>query len=289
MKVLLAMDASAASQTALEEVAARPWPSGSSVEILNVIEPAHLWTFSQTAEEALSISEELVERAAAHCRLRSLETVVASTWGDPKSVILDHAKRIGADFVVVGSHGVSAVKRFLLGNVAAAVVRYAPCSVEVVRATAAADTGRKILLATDGSASSEKAARSIAARPWPAGTEIRILSVVEFYLPTMQAFFEPPFVQSDQVEKLREEAMKHAQEATASAAAILAAANLTASESVSVLQDGPKKVILDDAKEWGANLIVVGWHGRHGIDRFLMGSVSETVATHAECSVEVIR
>jgi len=105
----------------------------------------------------------------------------------------------------------------------------------------------------------------------------------------MQAFFEPPFVQSDQVEKLREEAMKHAQEATASAAAILAAANLTASESVSVLQDGPKKVILDDAKEWGANLIVVGWHGRHGIDRFLMGSVSETVATHAECSVEVIR
>jgi nucleotide-binding universal stress UspA family protein len=287
MKVLLAIDTSAASQAALDEIAARPWPPDTHVEVLNVVEPAHLWTFSETAEGVLGRSRELVERAREKLRSHGLETAGVSLSGDPKAVILDHAKTIAADFVVVGSHGTSAVTRFLLGNVAAAVVRHAPCSVEVVRGGARG--ARKILFATDGSASSEEAARSIAARPWPPGTEIRILSVVEFYVATIQALFEPPFVESEQLENLRAGAMKHAQDAIAGSSAILSTTGLAVSESVSVLLDGPKRVILQDAKDWGADLIVVGSHGRRGIDRFLMGSVSEGVATHAECSVEVIR
>jgi len=51
----------------------------------------------------------------------------------------------------------------------------------------------------------------------------------------------------------------------------------------------PKVVIIDDAKKWGADLIVVGSHGRTGLDRFLLGSVSEAVARHAACSVEIVR
>jgi nucleotide-binding universal stress UspA family protein len=289
MKVLLAMDSSAASQAALDDISARPWPAGTSLEVLNVVEPAHLWTVSETAESVLGGSRELVERAKDQLHSRGLEAVGVSSSGDPKAVILDHAKSIGADFVVVGSHGGSVVARFLLGNVAAAVVRYAPCSVEVVRSPVLGNNARKILLATDGSASSEAAARSIAARPWPGGTEIRVLSVVEFYVPTIQALFEPPFVKSEELETLRGEAMKHAQDAIAGAEAILTAAKLSVSESVSILLDGPKRAILKDAKEWGTDLIVVGSHGRRGIDRFVMGSVSEGVATHAECSVEVIR
>ena len=51
----------------------------------------------------------------------------------------------------------------------------------------------------------------------------------------------------------------------------------------------PRTHILDSAEAWGADLIVVASHGRRGLDRFLMGSVSEAVATYAPCSVEVIR
>jgi nucleotide-binding universal stress UspA family protein len=51
----------------------------------------------------------------------------------------------------------------------------------------------------------------------------------------------------------------------------------------------PRALILDTAEAWGADLIVVASHGRRGLDRFLMGSVSEAVATYARCSVEVIR
>ena len=47
--------------------------------------------------------------------------------------------------------------------------------------------------------------------------------------------------------------------------------------------------ILDCAAEWGADLIIVGSHGQRGIQRFLLGSVSEFVARHAKCSVEIVR
>jgi nucleotide-binding universal stress UspA family protein len=45
----------------------------------------------------------------------------------------------------------------------------------------------------------------------------------------------------------------------------------------------------DSAAEWGADLIVVGSHGRRGVQRFLLGSVAEFVARHAKCSVEIVR
>jgi nucleotide-binding universal stress UspA family protein len=48
-------------------------------------------------------------------------------------------------------------------------------------------------------------------------------------------------------------------------------------------------VILDCATKWKADLIVVGSHGKNGIQRLLLGSVSEYVATHAKCSVEIVR
>jgi len=56
-----------------------------------------------------------------------------------------------------------------------------------------------------------------------------------------------------------------------------------------VLTGDAKTMILDEAADWPADLIVVGSHGRKGIGRFLLGSVSEAVARHAACSVEIVR
>jgi nucleotide-binding universal stress UspA family protein len=50
-----------------------------------------------------------------------------------------------------------------------------------------------------------------------------------------------------------------------------------------------KSRILESAKDWRADLIVLGSHGRKGLEHFLMGSVSEAVARHAGCSVEIVR
>lgn len=59
--------------------------------------------------------------------------------------------------------------------------------------------------------------------------------------------------------------------------------------STSVLTGDAKTVILDEAADWRADLVVVGSHGRKGIGRFLLGSVSEAVARHTACSVQIVR
>ncbi len=293
MKILLAMDTSPASQTALEGILARQWPAESSFDVLSVVEPSHLWTAAEAVQEAARRAEETVGRAVERLRAKGWEADGSAISGDPKAILLERAREMEADFVVVGPHGTSGVAKFLLGSVAQTVLRHAPCSVAVMRAKAGGPVDfqvRRILLATDGSKFSELAARSIAGRPWAAGTEVRILTAVELILPASRAFLEPPFVDSAFLEIAREEAMKRAQQAIASAREILsAAAGLEVSESISVLLETAKTIVLDEAAQWGADLIVLGSHGSRGMDRFLLGSVSETAALHAHCPVEVIR
>ncbi len=188
MKIILAMDTSPASTAALDEIVARQWPAGSSFEVLSVVEPSHLWTTSEVPQEAARRAEEAVQSGAAQLRSKGHEVAGTVLSGDPKAVILDQARSWGADFIVVGSHGGSAITRLILGKVAANVLRYAPCSVEIVRGRL--NLGRtRVLLATDGSPSSERAARSIAERPWPADTAFRVLSAVELITAPQPALF----------------------------------------------------------------------------------------------------
>src|SRR5436309_1033087 len=128
MKILLAVDGSPASQAAADEVAARPWPADSQIEVLTVIEPSQAWTLSPIVEELNSASKQLVDSIAS--RLHAANATVAH--GNPKSAIVDHARNVHADLIVVGAHGAGAVERFLLGSVSRAVLRFAPCSVEIV-------------------------------------------------------------------------------------------------------------------------------------------------------------
>ena len=277
MNILLAVDESSASQIAIEEVAGRPWPEATTVEVLTVVEAGQV---SNGVNDAAVV---LLRDAG----LRALGKVAA---GDPKAVITARAEVMRPDLIVVGSHRASALTDLFVGNVAVHTLRHAGCSVAIVRARL--DDGlipRKILLAVDGSVYGEAAARAIAERPWPARSEVRVLSVVEVVLPAMHALFDPPFVQSDEVQRLRVEAVARAQRAVSDAVAILAPSGLAVSETISVLLDGTKEVILQEARDWGADWLFVGSHGRQGAERLLMGSVSEAIAMQANCSVEVVR
>jgi nucleotide-binding universal stress UspA family protein len=285
MQILLAIDASAASQAAVEEVSARPWPAGSRIEVLTAVETSQPWALATVAEEIKIRARQLVDTAAALLRSRGLTAAATVSEGDPKAVILDRAAAMGADLIVVGAHGMSALEQFLLGSVSKAVLRFAPCSVAIVRNRG----GSNVLLAVDGSAGSQYAAESLAARPWPAGTEIRVLSAVELGMSALQAAFEIPSLDAKHLETQRVAAMQRTENAIDSARKTLEAAGLTTSESISVLEQAPKEIILEEAAAWPADWIVLGSHGSSGLSRFLIGSTSETVATHAACSVEVVR
>lgn len=145
----------------------------------------------------------------------------------------------------------------------------------------------KILLAIDDSKYSEAALQRVIAQNRPQETEVRVVHVTEpitfLYPPEMAAEYAP----TPQLASLREEQLRAAEALLAGAAAKLRAAGFTAE--TAVYEGEIRSEIIDLAEKWPADLIVLGSHGRKGLDRFLMGSVSEFVARHARCSVEIIR
>jgi nucleotide-binding universal stress UspA family protein len=209
--------------------------------------------------------------------------------------ISEYAKERNADLIMAGSHGHSAIGRFLLGSVAQGILRTAPCSVEIVRSASAgtppSSHPMKILLATDGSDCSVGAAHSVANRPWPDGTVIKVLSVEELIIPDGQIAGFPlsSVYPQSLLEELTTQTRDRARSAAKIAREILYRAGMKVLDDQGIELGEPRAVILDTAKTWGAGLIVLGSHGRRGMDRFLMGSVSEAVAIHAHCSVEVVR
>lgn len=287
MKILIAVDSSEASMIAAREAAARLWPQGTSARVITVVEPVFALNgeFAPDVESALERSAlQTVQCAAEYFEQAGLETSMAVLTGDPKTMIVKEAADAGADFIVIGAHSTHGVLQFLLGGVARAVARLAPCSVEIVR-RAPDVKPLKILLATDGSACSNAAVRSVAERPWAKETEFRILSVVEPSAP----LFRPPYFSPERMRELRGQDMKRAQQAICVAETILSGAGIEFTSTIAVPAATAKELILSEAAEWNADLIVVGSHGRRGVSRVLLGSVSEAVALHAQCSVEIIR
>jgi nucleotide-binding universal stress UspA family protein len=145
----------------------------------------------------------------------------------------------------------------------------------------------KILLATDGSNCSDAAVREVARRIWPAGSEVKVVSAVE---PPPVLVTEPWSLPEDYYLEMEKATHDRAFSAVESAIAKLRAGVDKSLKITSARPLGsPKQVILEEAERWGADLIVVGSHGYGTWDRFLLGSVSQAVALHAKCSVEIVR
>jgi nucleotide-binding universal stress UspA family protein len=142
----------------------------------------------------------------------------------------------------------------------------------------------KVLLAIDHSVYSAEAIKEVAKRPWPPKTIVRVISVVE---PVPPPAAELWYDASGSLERVEEEMTKRA-------------AELTKKTSESLKRKGPKtetvvregdarSVIVDEARKWSADLIMLGSHGYTGIKRLLLGSVASSVVSHAPCSVEIVR
>jgi nucleotide-binding universal stress UspA family protein len=142
----------------------------------------------------------------------------------------------------------------------------------------------KIVLAVDGSQYSADAAEAVAARPWPPETLIRVLSTVEEVTPPASELW---YDAGGSLERARQEMTTQAEQLTAGIAETLQASGLTTE--TAVRHGDARSCIVDEAKEWDADLIVVGSHGYTGIKRLLLGSVAQSVVSHAPCSVEVVR
>lgn len=289
MKLLMALDGSTGSDAVLDEVAARPWPAGSECCLITAVDPYFFTKAPLVLAEAKKDAQEALDESAESLQKSGLVLRTEVLLENPRRGIPKAASEWKADLIMMGSHGRGAFGRLLVGSTVQAVLRHAPCSVEIVRQrqpkSVKEGEGMRVLVATDGSDCAEAALQSVAQRPWPAGTDIRVMSCPELPLITGAYPYYPPDV-------LTEVAMANetqAKVAVQKGVELLKKTGLRVSEEVTEAQESPVRAILGMADLWGADLIVVGSHGRRGFDRVVMGSVSESVALHAHCSVEVMR
>ncbi len=140
----------------------------------------------------------------------------------------------------------------------------------------------KVLITTDASPLGGAAVRAASKRHWPPGTHFRLVTVVS----PMPVFATTPETQIE-AGKFFASARKSIERATAITAGNLKRRGRKVSY---VVREGAiADEITDEARRWGANLIMVGTHARKPISRFLLGSVAQRVALTAPCSVELVR
>ncbi len=285
MKILIAYDGSSCADSALEDLHHAGLPRLAEAIVLSVSE---LWlpvVESVGAGQvriigALPISLEKAESLARRASERVQSyfpdwTVKAEARpGSPASMVIERADEWRPDLIVVGSHGRSALGRFMLGSVSQKVVTEAHCSARVGRGRGSdAEAPARLLIGVDGSPDAEAAVTVVATRVWPADSKARVVIALDDVVSEV----------IDQVEGGR--AWIH--ETIEAAGARLRAAGLTVSSQIR--KGDPKNILPAEAESWGADCIFVGARGLSRFERFRLGSVSAATAARAHCSVEVVR
>lgn len=287
MKILVAYDGSECADAALDDLQRAGLPADAQFKILSVVEhwlppPSGL----EIVEDVGRDDEYLALARRGGIRLVSMEpgwdVKSESGAGSPATVIIEKADEWGAELIVVGSHGRTALGQFFFGSVSQKALHEAHCSVRVARGRIEEpDTPARLIVGVDGSKDSEAAVTAVAARRWPAGSEVRLVNAT---WATPQPSSQP--VAGPITEWIIEEKAK-VQKMIDEAVIKLDAAGLKTS--VVVKEEEPKRLLIAEAESWGADCIFVGARGMGRLERFLIGSVSSAVAARAHCSVEVAR
>jgi nucleotide-binding universal stress UspA family protein len=245
---------------------------------------------------AMADAKERADEGAALVReLFPSWTVTTETTCEPAHrALVAHSETFGADLIVVGSHGRSALARAVLGSVSLKVLHDAHCSVRIGRGNENGGGGTpnapagpvKIVLGVDGSSDAALAVSAVAARKWPQGSEVRVISVIDVRVSVSFAGVEPLAATWMNDAALPQEAAM-SEDALRRVAREIERPGLTVS--TNVLIGDPKHALVEEAGAWKADCVFVGAKGHSRLERVILGSVSASVATRAQCSVEIVR
>jgi nucleotide-binding universal stress UspA family protein len=292
MKILIAYDGSEGADASLDDLPRAGLPRDAEASVVVVAEPWPPRTAinvggatSDVAEEAARLAGTATDRIRAAFPHWSVRSEVCE--GTPARALIDRADAWEPDLLVVGSHGRSAIGRLLLGSVSHKVVSEARCSVRVARRGHEAKEGPvRIVLGVDGSTTATEAARAVAARSWPADSEVRVVSAVPTNAPSVEPGSEHEHIAMQVAEWFAIEE-RRAEQAVDAAVSLLAAAGLKAVPQVG--RGSAKQMLVREAEAWAADCIFVGATGMGRLQQLLLGSVSTAVVMQAACSVEVVR
>lgn len=305
MKTLLAIDGSEYANAAVEFLQRFPLPQGSEIILLTVIDSEvfkgipveHLsknekQILQDTRDNIQEIFEQLL--AAGVSRLQHAGWPASSHLrvGHPAEEIAQMAKELDVDLIVVGSHGLSSVKRLFIGSVSDSLLEHAPCPVLVVKkqdeedlsSTAASKREERllrILLAYDEYTPARQAAEFCASLPLNPKSEITILNVLPLFRLYRQDVLQHMSWAWHEKEKGAKKSLDQVtEECTWNTPHIKA-----------ILRESPdvSQEILDAAVEFNSDLIVLGHKENSATKKFLRGAITPRIAHQSPCSILVVR
>lgn len=306
MKILLATDGSDTARLASDFLVNFPFPDGSTVAVLTVIDmvpylhedPGELseeqrMTLKTAEHSRQDDSKQLITSESERLRNAGLGGAAEIRSGDPVEEIIKTAEELKVDLVVLGSHGLSGIRHFLLGSVSERVLEYAQCSVLIVKNTAR--TGKafgrapdkpgpgelqsqwRLLVAYDNTEPSRKALAMCASLPLDERAEVTAVTI----LPMVTAYRQDIKQQLNTIWKQKKRA------ATAALEGAVAGLRWSTPHVTTELHEASDVAlaIIDMAEKSATDLIVVGNKGKSTIRKFLLGSRTSRIARHAPCSV----
>jgi len=265
-KLLLSSDGSEFSEGAIREAINFSKRCSSKLFAVSVIEtnPEFETLAPQLVEKMGKKTREHLESLKSRASKEGVECEILVHQGEePYQYIVEDAAKNNVEMIIMGRRGRTGLKRLMMGSVTAKVIGHAPCNVLVAPRAAKLEC-KNILVATDGSKYSDAAALEAINIAKRCGSNLTALSIAakSKNLPAAKK----------SVNKIKDLAEKEGIKVKA----------LT-------LRGTPYEVIVKTAKEKNADLIVVGSHGRTGLSRLMMGSVTERVIGHASCAIMVVK
>lgn len=243
------------------------------------------YPFASLSRELMAGAEAALQKVKVNAGKGTVNRYLLS--GTPASEVVRHAKHHSADLIVIGTHGYGAVARFFLGSVADRVVHEAHCPVIVIKAPKQkpkhvkklAKPFSRILFPTDFSETANRALKQAIAMTEDLDAELFVLHVVDDSVITTHVAEERKII----LDELRKHALKQMQTE-------LPAELVENFETIAAVKRGePGKQIASYAETHGCDLIVLGTHGRTGVERALIGSIADKVVRLAKCPVMLVR
>ncbi|QLG27521.1 universal stress protein [Halorarum halophilum] len=282
-ELLVPTDGSETADAALDVAVSLASHIGARVHLLSVVNPYVLSRVTDV-EEHRAEARQLVSDAAERVREAGVDVETAVRKGSEHEEIREYVEEHGIDAVVMGTHGRTGVKRALVGSVTEKVVRRVGVPVLTVREPIPEFRPDRVLLPTDGSDAAAAAERVALWLADEYGATVEALSVVE--TPTLTTASDPAGMTGDAIDEVRGVLTEQAEDAVESVEEDGEAAGVTVETAVG--EGRTHERILTAAEERDADLIVIGSHGRGGVERFVLGSVAEKVLRLADRPVLVV-
>ncbi|MCP3986706.1 MAG: universal stress protein [bacterium] len=247
---------------------------------LPIFEPYAVAVPEATIGAARSSAKEKLGEAAARAKKAGLEGTTFLGEVPAAYAIADRAKEIGADLVIVGTHGHTGVKRVVLGSVAEHTVKLAPCSVLTVKDGALAEPAKCIVVGVDFSEGASEALDTAVDLAKEFGAALHLVHALDLRIP-----FVTPYevsVPDNVIERAHGEAVAKLEEM---------AQKITGLDQVKheVRSAPPSFALIDAAADLQADLVVTGSRGLSGLKHLVLGSVAERTLRGAPCSVWTVR